>query len=57
MSIKPQTYSRQSKSKSRNFEARMGNVTYNVAWRRRSWSRGTKSHFLQALASKPETGG
>jgi len=38
-------------------EARMDNATYNVAQRRRRrWSKGTKTHFLQSLASKPKSG-
>jgi hypothetical protein len=46
--------------KGETFVARIDNVTYNVAWRRgrrRRWSRGTKTHFLQSLASKSKTGG
>jgi hypothetical protein len=40
------------------FESRMDNVNYTVAWRRRRrWRRGTKTHFLQSLASKPKTRG
>jgi hypothetical protein len=41
-------------------EARMDHVTYSVAQRRRRskwWSRGTKTHFLQSLASQPKTWG
>jgi hypothetical protein len=43
--------------KGESFEGTIDNVTYNVAWRRRRWSRGTKTHFLQSIASKPKTGG